>query len=129
VREELHKRKSQETPRTTTGRVFSSNIITPGVPFAAALRGDTTQHVHPQAWHLPVATPSRRCGIEPVGSWTKVRSVRLGCNCKQPTSGQYVESSNCSTANMTEFNSAVSEEEKIVAITKIVLNLMKQNDH
>jgi hypothetical protein len=30
---------------------------------------------------------------------------------------------------MTEFNGAVSEEEKIVAITKIVSNLMKQNDH
>jgi hypothetical protein len=27
---------------------------------------------------------------------------------------------------MTEFNDAVSEEEKIVAITKIVLNLMKK---
>jgi hypothetical protein len=30
---------------------------------------------------------------------------------------------------MTEFNGAVSEEEKIVGITKIVLNLMKQNGH
>jgi hypothetical protein len=30
---------------------------------------------------------------------------------------------------MTEFNGAVSEEEKIVAITKIISNLMKQNDH
>jgi hypothetical protein len=30
---------------------------------------------------------------------------------------------------MTEFNGAVSEEQKIVAITSIVLNLMKQNDH
>jgi hypothetical protein len=30
---------------------------------------------------------------------------------------------------MTEFNGAVSEEEKIVAITKIILNLVKQNDH
>jgi hypothetical protein len=30
---------------------------------------------------------------------------------------------------MTEFNCAVSEEEKMVAITKIVSNLMKQNDH
>jgi hypothetical protein len=30
---------------------------------------------------------------------------------------------------MTEFNGAMSEEEKIVAITKIVSNLMKQNDH
>jgi hypothetical protein len=30
---------------------------------------------------------------------------------------------------MIEFRDALSEEEKIVAITKIVLNLMKQNDH
>jgi hypothetical protein len=30
---------------------------------------------------------------------------------------------------MTEFNGTVSEEEKILAITKIVSNLMKQNDH
>jgi hypothetical protein len=30
---------------------------------------------------------------------------------------------------MIEFNGAVSEKEKIVAITKIVSNLMKQNDH
>lgn len=30
---------------------------------------------------------------------------------------------------MTEFNVAVSEKGKIVAITRIILNLMKQNDH
>jgi hypothetical protein len=30
---------------------------------------------------------------------------------------------------MAEINGAVSEEEKIVAITKIVLNLMKQDGH
>jgi hypothetical protein len=30
---------------------------------------------------------------------------------------------------MTEFSGAVSEEEKIAAITKIVINRMKQNDH
>jgi hypothetical protein len=30
---------------------------------------------------------------------------------------------------MTEFNGAMTEEEKIVAITKIVSNLMKQNGH
>jgi hypothetical protein len=30
---------------------------------------------------------------------------------------------------MAEFNDAVLEEEKIVAIAKIVLNLMKQYDH
>jgi hypothetical protein len=30
---------------------------------------------------------------------------------------------------MTDFNGAVSEEEKIVAIIKTVLNLMKHNGH
>jgi hypothetical protein len=30
---------------------------------------------------------------------------------------------------MIEFNGAVSEEEETVAITKIFLHLMKQNDH
>jgi hypothetical protein len=30
---------------------------------------------------------------------------------------------------MTEFNGAVSEESKVVAITKIVSSLMKQNGH
>jgi hypothetical protein len=30
---------------------------------------------------------------------------------------------------MTEFNGAVSEEEKIVAMSKIFSNIMKQNDH
>jgi hypothetical protein len=30
---------------------------------------------------------------------------------------------------MTEFNGAVSEEDKIMAITKIVLNLMKKDGH
>jgi hypothetical protein len=30
---------------------------------------------------------------------------------------------------MPEFNGAVSEEDQIVAITKIVLNLMNQNGH
>jgi hypothetical protein len=30
---------------------------------------------------------------------------------------------------MTELSGSVSEEEKIVPITKIVLNLMKNNDH
>jgi hypothetical protein len=30
---------------------------------------------------------------------------------------------------MTEFNGAVSEEDKIVAITKTLLNLLKQDGH
>jgi hypothetical protein len=39
AKEELQKRKSQRTPKTTTGRVFSLNLTTLSISFAAALRG------------------------------------------------------------------------------------------
>jgi hypothetical protein len=42
-KKELQKKKTQRTPNTTTGRMFSSNITTPGLSFAAALRGGTAQ--------------------------------------------------------------------------------------
>jgi hypothetical protein len=51
---ELQKNKSQRTPKTTSGRVFSSNRTTPGVSFVAALRGSTPQH-QPQALQVPEA--------------------------------------------------------------------------
>jgi hypothetical protein len=36
----MQKKKSQRTPRTITGREFSSNLTTPGMSFASALRGE-----------------------------------------------------------------------------------------
>jgi hypothetical protein len=69
------------------------------------------------------------CALTPTRTaWN--RSVSWDSKCKQFASKQwYVENSNCSIAGMTEFKDVVSEEEKIVAITRIVLNLMKQNGH
>jgi hypothetical protein len=43
AREELQRRKAQTAPKTATGRVISSNLTTPGVSFAAALRGSAAQ--------------------------------------------------------------------------------------
>jgi hypothetical protein len=43
AKKEMQKKKSQRTPRTTTGRVFPSNLTTPGMSFAAALRGKTEE--------------------------------------------------------------------------------------
>jgi hypothetical protein len=42
-KEEMQKKKSQRTPRTTTGRLFFSNLTTKGMSFAAALRGKTEE--------------------------------------------------------------------------------------
>jgi hypothetical protein len=41
AKEQLQKRKTQRTPKTTKRSVFSSNVTTPGASFAAALRGST----------------------------------------------------------------------------------------
>jgi hypothetical protein len=41
--EEMQKKKLQRTRRINTGRVFSSNLNTPGMSFAAALRGKTEE--------------------------------------------------------------------------------------
>jgi hypothetical protein len=38
AKEELQKKKLQRAPKPTTGRVFSSNTVTPGVSYAAAHR-------------------------------------------------------------------------------------------
>jgi hypothetical protein len=39
AKEEMRKKKPQGTPKTTSGRVFSSNPVKPNLSFAAALRG------------------------------------------------------------------------------------------
>jgi hypothetical protein len=130
AKEELQKRKSQKAPRNTTGRVFSSNTIAPGVSFAAALRGGggTTAAAPGMTTTCGNSTHSRR--TKPSGSWAKrsIRSVRPQTVNSQPL-GNMLRVVTVVQQIMTEFNGALSEEDKIVAITRIVLNLMKSNGH
>jgi hypothetical protein len=51
-------KESQRTPKTTTRRVLFSNLATPDVSFAAALRGSTQQQHRPQACQVAVAGPA-----------------------------------------------------------------------
>jgi hypothetical protein len=130
AKEELQKRKSQITPKTTTGRVFS-NLTTPGISFAAALRGSTAQQQRPQARQIPLADSSS-AGKPNVPSPEQqqetgqsvraaiVNSELLDSMVRVVTAVQQI---------MTEFNGAVSDKDKRVAITTIVLNHMKQNSH
>jgi hypothetical protein len=111
--------------------VFYSNRISPGVCFAAALQGSPEQQQQPQANQDPVTSP-------PVAGMKHIPAPTM-----QQETGQSVKAPNVNSQSldnmltvvtvvqqiMTEFNGAVSEENKIVAITKIVLNLMKQNGH
>jgi hypothetical protein len=131
AKEELQKRKSQRTPKTTTGRVFSSILTTPGISFAAALRGSTAQQQKPQERQIPVADPSsagRPNVPSPEQQQETGQSVRVAIVNSQPLDSM-VRVVTAVQQTMTEFNGAVSDKDKIVAITTIVLNLMNQNGH
>jgi hypothetical protein len=80
--------------------------------------------------HSVRAATSGRGKIEyPVSrTATRIRSVSSGSNCKQPPLDNILRVVTVVQQIMTEFSGAVSEG-KIVAITKIVLNPMKQNYH
>jgi hypothetical protein len=131
AKEELRKRKPQRTPKPTTGRVFSSNYINPGMSFAAALRNNTQQQQIP---HPQLDQEASRARVTEVGSPTTEQR-------HHKHSGQSAQAPNVNSASldnmfrvatavqqiMTGLNDAVSEEEKILAITKIVLKLMNSN--
>jgi hypothetical protein len=57
AREELQKRKAERTRKTAMEREFSSNLVTPGESFVAALRGNAEQR-RPQANPAPMVCPT-----------------------------------------------------------------------
>jgi hypothetical protein len=111
--------------------VFSSNLTTPSVSFAAALRDSTAQQQQPQARHVPVADPSTEVKLSTSASGQQQKE---GQSVRAPTVNSQTFDNMLRVVTvvqqiMTEFNGAVSKEDKIGAITKIVLNLMNQNGH
>jgi hypothetical protein len=112
--------------------VFSSNLNTPGMSFAAAPKCKTEEQQRHRKYQ--VAGPD---AMEP--SVTAALPQH-----EQQKRGQSFRATNINSLsldkmlkivvtvvqqNMTEFNGAVLDEAKILAITKFVLNLMVQNGH
>jgi hypothetical protein len=125
------RRKLQKTPaRPATGRVFQSRYTTPELSFAAALgtssrqQQQTTPRPAPQSHPLPAGRsrvlPSTQQSEKETGQSVQESSPLLSDMFKVATLVQQI---------MTKLNGAVSEEDKIVAITKIVLQLMKHDGH
>jgi hypothetical protein len=110
--------------------MFTSNLTTPGVSFAAALRGSAAHQQKPQARQAPVTDSPAGVNLSTLASEQQKpgQSVRSPTVNSQPLDNMLIVVTVVQQI-MTEFNDAVSEEDKIVAITKIVLNLMKQNGH
>jgi hypothetical protein len=75
---EMQKRKSQRTPKTTTWRMFSSNLATPGVSFAVVFRGKTEKQQQPQTRQVAVAAPAttEQRVPSPYSSMTSNQQVR-----------------------------------------------------
>jgi hypothetical protein len=123
TKEELQRERPQKSPKTTTGRVFSSTLATLAVSFAIALRGGKQQQ-QPPAPQTPAAIekPSSSAGTpqQPTGQSAQasnVNSLPLDNMLRAITVLQQI---------MTEFSGAVSKQDKILAIAKFVLDLIEQ---
>jgi hypothetical protein len=110
----MRKKKPEGTPKTTSGRVFSSNPVKPHLSFAAALRGQADT----QPQHEAAANSTSTSG-------TKV---------KEQAKGQSVQAPNVNSDSLDTFRALSvvgqimaelkeAEEAKFVALAKIVLNL------
>jgi hypothetical protein len=131
AKEELQKKKLQRPPKPTTGKVFSSKTVTPGVSFAAAFRDGASQEQRPLPRHLPVTVPpeARKSSVPvPAQQQKRCQSVQASHVSSQPFDNM-LKVVTVVQQIMTDVSGAQSQEEQIVAITKIVLKLMNQNGH
>jgi hypothetical protein len=117
--ETFPKRKPQREPKSTTRRVFSSNLATPGVSFAAALRGSTGQQQLPQTHRVAVA------GSSPAPLHHHREQRATGQSAGAPNANSLPLDNVLRTGTVVQ-QIIVSEGEKAVVITKIVLNLISK---
>jgi hypothetical protein len=127
----MHKKKSKRTPKTTTGRTFPSKLTTPGMSFASALRGKTGT-----AAASDISTGRSRhnrtqgpCGLIQQEQQKAGQSVRAPNGNSLSLDKMLKVVVTVVQQIMTEPNGVVLEEAKILATTKIVLNLVEQNGH
>jgi hypothetical protein len=116
--------KSQRTPQTKIGRMFSSKLTTPDVSFMAMLRGSTRKKQRTQALYVPVASP-------PVA---KIKGVLAPEDLQQ--TGPSVRATNINSLSLDEMLKVVARvvqkittESNAAVLQKIALNLMEQNGH
>jgi hypothetical protein len=121
-------RKRSQKEAKTTARVFSSTYMMPGLSFAAALSNRAEKPQQPQT--RQIAEAAETTGVQ----------EKASAPSQQKEAGQSVPAPNVNSDPLdmfravtvvqqitAEFKGAVSEEAKILAITRIVFNLMKEN--
>jgi hypothetical protein len=127
AKEEVRKKKSQGTPKTTTGRVFTAKFISPSVSFAAAFRGHADQkqmrrkkQVQLKLFPYPPPPPN-------------TKQQQTDQSVPAPSVSNDPEDSMIRVVTvvrqiMRELKGAASEKAMIMAITNIVFNLLQEDD-
>jgi hypothetical protein len=118
----MQKKKSQRTPKTTTGRLIPYKLTTPGMSFAAALRGKTEEQQQPQTHQVAgTATMEPRVPV----ALPQQEQQKAGQSVRAPSVNSLFLDEMLKVVVtvvqqiMTESYGAVLEETKILAITKI----------
>jgi hypothetical protein len=116
----MRKKKPQGTPKTTSGRVFSSNPVKPHLCFAAALRSQADNQPQQE-----VAANTNNTASTKTKERTTGQSVQA-----PPVNSDPLDMVRVLTVVqqiMAELKGAASEEAQFLAIVKIVFKLMKGN--
>jgi hypothetical protein len=114
------RKKPQGTPKTTSGRVFSSNPVKPHLSFAAALHGRADNQPHQE-----VAANTNNTASTKTKEQTTRQSVQAPPVNSDPL--DMVRALNVVEQIMAKLKGAASEETQFLAIAKTVFKLMKEN--
>jgi hypothetical protein len=111
---ELQRRRAQQAPKGPSGRAFFSKFTSPQQSYAAALRQDK-QHQIPQTTQTEQQyLPQKEC-------------QKIDLSVQAPSSSNNDSVATVVHQIMTKLTKAVSEEDRVMVITKLILNLMQQN--
>jgi hypothetical protein len=119
AKEEMQKKHPQGTPKSTSGKVFSSNIVKPHLSFAEALRGQAKQQPHQE---VAVNTTTTTTKDQTAGQSVQVQAPTVSSD---PT--DMYRAIIVAQQIMAELKDAASEEAKFLGIAKIVFKFMKDN--
>jgi hypothetical protein len=119
---ELQRRRTQQAPKGSSQRTFFSKFTPPEQSYAAALCQDIQQqqlqapHTYGKSLWPPMQQHLPKQEIQRTGLSVQAPSSTNNSTLKVVTVVQQI---------ITELSEAVSEKDKIMVITKMVLNLMK----
>jgi hypothetical protein len=106
-----HERRAQQAPKEPSGRMFFSKFTSPQQSYTATLHQDR-QHQQPQ-------TTQTEQQYLPQKEFQKT-----GLSVQAPSSSNSDTVATVVHQIMTELSKAVSEEDRVMVITKLILNLM-----